>query len=64
MSGKDKALQGEGNYDAARRYRKDVEGFVAHEDIERAAKAAKPGNKQEARELAKAEEKGRSRAKG
>ncbi len=57
-------IQGEGDYDAARRYRKDVEDFVATEDVDAAAHAAAPRTEQEKRELAAAEEQGRARGKG
>jgi hypothetical protein len=57
-------IQGEGDYDAARRYRRDVEGFVATADIERAARAAAPHNRKEAADMAAAEAAGRSRARG
>jgi hypothetical protein len=40
-------IQGEGDYDAARRYRKDVEDFVATEDVDAAAHAAAPRTEQE-----------------
>ena len=57
-------IQGEGDYDATRRYLKDVEKFVHTADIERAARAAAPRNKREAAEMAVAEAAGRRPAKG
>lgn len=56
-------IQGEGDYDATRRYLKDVEKFVHTADIERAARAAAPRNKQEAAEMAAAEAAGRRRGR-
>src|ERR1700733_15093333 len=55
-------VQGEGDYDATRRYLKDVEKFVQTADIERAARAAAPRNPREAAEMAAAEAAGRRRA--
>ncbi len=52
-------LQGEGDYEAARRYDRDVRKFVRRTDIERAARAAAPKNKREAQEMAAAEAIGR-----
>ena len=52
-------VQGEGDYDATRRYLKDVEKFVHTADIERAARAAAPRNPREAAEMAAAEAAGR-----
>ena len=51
--------QGEGDYEAARRYDSDVHKFVRHADTERAARAAAPRNKREAEEMAAAEAVGR-----
>lgn len=56
-------VQGEGDYEAARRYQADVGNFVRSANIERAARAAAPQNEDEARELAEAEAAGRQRAK-
>lgn len=56
-------LQGEGNYDAARRYRRDVEEFVANHDTEALARQAQPKSPEEARALESAEASGRSRAR-
>ena len=56
-------VQGEGDYQAARRYEADVGNFVRSANIERAARAAAPQNEDEARELAEAEAAGRRRAK-
>ena len=56
-------VQGEGDYEAARRYRKRTEAFVATQDIEKAARAAAPRSKAEVQELQDAETSGRARAK-
>src|SRR5580704_15514798 len=48
-------IQGEGDYDATRRYLRDVEKFVHTADIDKAARAAAPRNRREAAELAGAE---------
>jgi hypothetical protein len=64
MKKRNDKVQGEGDYDAARRYRKDVRAFVATHDVEKAARAAAPRSRTEATELEKAETAGRSRARG
>ena len=56
-------VQGEGDYEAARRYRAGVGRFVHSADIERAARAAEPQSEAEAQELQDAEAKGRARGK-
>jgi hypothetical protein len=56
-------VQGEGNYDAARRYRAGVEKFVRTTDVGAAARAAEPRNESEAEELEAAEEEGRARGR-
>jgi hypothetical protein len=56
-------IQGEGDYEAARRYQADVGHYVRSADIEGAARAAAPRTEDEARELAEAEAAGRRRAK-
>jgi hypothetical protein len=56
--------QGEGDYDAARRYREEVGEFLDHSDVEQIAKRAAPKSALEARELALAEERARDRSKG
>jgi hypothetical protein len=57
-------VQGEGNYDAARRYRKDVKEFLDKGDVEKAANDAAPKSPDEQREMNEAERTGRSRSKG
>jgi hypothetical protein len=58
------AVQGEGNYEAARRYREGVNEFLAHADVADIAHKAAPNSALEARELALAAEKGQLRSKG
>jgi hypothetical protein len=60
---RDPKIQGEGDYESARRYRKDVERFVAENDTEELAREAAPDSEQEADEMLAAERKGRSRSK-
>lgn len=60
---KDPALQGEGNYAAARRHRASAEAFVKAGKVKPAAQAAKPATPEEARELREAEEAGREPAR-
>jgi hypothetical protein len=57
-------LQGEGNYDASRRYDKAAHEFVKAGKVEEAARAAKPLSPQEAEELRRAEQAGKSHSKG
>jgi hypothetical protein len=57
-------VQGEGNYEASRRYRDGVTEFLAHADVEDIAQKAAPSSPLEARELALAAEKGQLRSKG
>ena len=56
-------VQGEGDYRSAREYREDVQQFLQHADVEKAARAAAPRDRREARELERAEAQGRSRAR-
>jgi hypothetical protein len=57
-------LQGEGDYEAARRFCKESEEFVSKADVEALARKAAPSSAKEARDLARAEESGRDRSKG
>jgi hypothetical protein len=52
-------VQGEGNYDAARRHRQSVEDFLESNDPEQLARAAAPANPNEEKELNDAEKRGR-----
>lgn len=57
-------LQGEGDYEAARRYREEVKEFLEHHDVEEQARAAAPDSPKQERELALAEEQAKDRSKG
>jgi hypothetical protein len=61
---KDPKIQGEGDYEAARRHRKRVSEFIENNDVEKAAVRAAPESAAEADELEQAEEQGKERAKG
>lgn len=56
-------IQGEGDYEATRRFRKRTEEYLANNDVEKAALRAAPEDAEEAEELKEAEEAGKSRAK-
>ncbi len=57
-------MQGEGDYEATRRYRKRTEEFLENNDVEKAAIRAAPEDADEAEELEAAEEAGKSRRQG
>jgi hypothetical protein len=57
-------VQGEGDYESARRFRKDSEDFLKKADVPDLARRAAPHSKEEAEELIKAEEVGRSHRAG
>ena len=61
---KESKVQGEGDYEAARRYRKRTTEFLENNDVEKAAVRAAPRSRTEAEGLAAAEAAGRKRAKG
>jgi hypothetical protein len=64
-TGQDKPkIQGEGDYEATRRFRKRTEEYLENNDVEKAALRAAPEDAAEAEELEDAEEAGKSRAKG
>jgi hypothetical protein len=56
-------VQGEGDYDAARRYDEKMRDHVKNHDIEQEARDAEPKSQGEEREMERAEEAGKSRAK-
>ena len=56
-------VQGEGDYDAARRYNESTRDHAHSGKVDEAAEAAKPRTPGEAAELERAEEAGRARAK-
>ena len=55
---------GEGNYKATADYNQRTKDFVGSGRVDDAAAKAKPKNEQEAREMEKAEQAGKSHAKG
>ncbi len=57
-------IQGEGDYDSARKYDEQAHAFARSGKVEQAAKAAAPRNAQEKEAMQKAEAEGRSHAKG
>jgi hypothetical protein len=57
-------IQGEGDYDSAKKYDEQTRAFAESGKVEEAAKAAAPRNAQEKEAMRKAEAEGRSRAKG
>lgn len=57
-------IQGEGNYEATRRYDKAATDFVQSGKVDEAARRAQPKNEAEAEEMKKAEQEGKSHAKG
>jgi hypothetical protein len=56
-------VQGEGNYEAARRYEDKLRDHVQHHDVEREARDAEPKSEGEKREMERAEQIGKRRAK-
>lgn len=63
MTDKDK-VHGEGDYAASRQYNQATRKFAQSGNVERAARKAAPGSRQEAEEMKRAEDIGRSRSKG
>lgn len=57
-------VQGEGDYAAARRYNESTREFVKESDVTGAARDAEPESAAEGRQLERAEQQGRERAKG
>jgi hypothetical protein len=57
-------IQGEGDYEASRRYRKEVKEFLDTADVNKAAHDAAPRSPDEQREMDEAEREGRKHAKG
>ncbi|HEY2559913.1 MAG TPA: hypothetical protein VGI48_09425 [Caldimonas sp.] len=62
-SKKDK-VQGEGDYDAGRRYDKASRDFAGSGRVEPAARAAAPKTTREGQDLERAEQEGKSHSKG
>jgi len=61
---KESKVQGEGDREADRRYRKRTAEFLENNDVEKAAVRAAPRSRAEAEDMAAAEAAGRKRAKG
>jgi hypothetical protein len=57
-------IQGEGDYEAARRHRKRVNEYIENNDVEKAAVRAAPETAKEAEDMQAAEAEGKARAKG
>jgi hypothetical protein len=57
-------VQGEGDYEATRRYRKRTDEYLKNNDVEKAAIRAAPTSGREAEDLKAAEAAGKRRAKG
>lgn len=55
---------GEGSYEGTREYGRRTEEFLKSHDVDKEAEAAKPRSEQEARDMERAEEEGRSHSKG
>lgn len=60
----EKQPQGEGNYEAGRRYDEKAREFAKSGKVDQAARDAAPKDAAEAEELRRAEAEGRSHAKG
>ena len=63
MTSKEK-VQGEGDYEAARRFRKRSEEYVENNDVEKAALRAAPETSEDAEAMEAAEAAGMKRSKG
>ena len=57
-------IQGEGDYEAGRRYDKAAREFAESGKVEPAARDAAPGSAEEAEEMQQAEQEGKSHSKG
>jgi predicted secreted protein len=57
-------VQGEGDYEATRRYRKRTEQFLGSHDVDKEARRAAPKSRKDAQTMAAAEAAGKKRAKG
>lgn len=55
---------GEGSYEGTREYNKRTEEYLKTHDVEKDAQAAKPKSEQEARDMERAEQEGKSHSKG
>jgi hypothetical protein len=59
-----KQQMGEGSYEATRDYDKRQAEYMKTHDVQKDAEAAKPKSEEEARELRRAEDEGKSHSKG
>lgn len=57
-------VQGEGDYEAAHRYRKEVKDYLGKADVDKAAHEAAPHSEREKQEMEAAERAGRAHSKG
>ena len=57
-------VQGEGDYEATRRFRKRTDEYLKNNDVEKAAVRAAPTSRREAEDMKAAEAAGKRRAKG
>jgi hypothetical protein len=57
-------VQGEGDYESAKKFDDDEAAFVKSGRVDQAARDAEPKSQSEADEMTKAEEAGKSRSKG
>ncbi len=60
----DARLQGEGDYEAARRHRQSASDYAQNHDVVSEARDAAPKSPDEARDMLEAERRGRARARG
>jgi hypothetical protein len=60
----ERKVKGEGNYEAAEKFDKEEQAFVKSGRVEKAANDAAPKTPQEAEEMRRAEQVGRSHCKG
>ena len=61
---KNPRVQGEGDYRAARRHRRNLRQFMATSDTQELAREAAPRSEVEQQEMLEAERQGRAKAKG
>ncbi|HET9863754.1 MAG TPA: hypothetical protein VFP37_09955 [Steroidobacteraceae bacterium] len=61
---KGQKVQGEGDYEATRRYRRRTEEYLENHDAQQDARRAAPRSRKEAQSMADAEAAGKRRAKG
>ena len=64
QSGDKPQQMGEGSYEGTRDYNQRTEDYLKKADVEKDAEAAKPRSEQEARDMQRAEEEGKSHTRG